>query len=461
MNEKSKKPLWSGRFEDAPDSLMVRFGASIQFDYRLFRQDIRVNIAWSRALKDIDMLTEEEFTEIEVGLKRVYEEMESGDFKREESLEDIHMAVEARLTDIIGEAGRKIHTGRSRNDQVATDLRLFVMEAVDIICERIRDVQLIIVRRAREHLRLIMPGYTHMQRAQPIRFSHYLLGLFWMLERDRERLSDCRKRADCLPLGSGALAGSAFPVHRQAIAEELGFTRITENSVDAVSDRDFAAELASTLSILLIHLSRYAEDFIIWSGVEFGFLELPEAYATGSSMMPQKKNPDSLELIRGKTGRVFGDLTALLTIQKGLPLTYAKDLQEDKEPLFDAVDTALDCITVFGRVLDGLVLKSEKMADMGDSLIYSTELADYLTRKGMPFREAHRLVGGIVRETVEKGLNLDELPMKVYKRHSELFEEDLYDFLNAKRSVNLKSIDGGTGLAAVEQQIRTAEAIIQ
>ena len=461
MKNDNKTPLWSGRFKDANDPLMVRFGASIGFDRRLFPQDIRVNRAWSLALKKAGILSESEYNIILEGLDRVRKEMESGSFEWDENLEDIHMAVESRLTEFIGDVGGKIHTGRSRNDQVVTDIHLYIMNEIDSLMKIISDVQAVILRRAKDHIDLIMPGYTHLQQAQPVRFSHYLLGLFWMLKRDRERLSHCREHADCLPLGSGAFAGSAFPIDRDLLAEELGFSKISENSIDAVSDRDVVIELLSSLSILMMHLSRYAEDIIIWSGVEFGFIELPDRYSTGSSMMPQKKNPDSLELIRGKTGRVYGDLIGLLTVMKGLPLTYSKDLQEDKEPLFDAVDSVRDCLVLFGRILDGFVLNEKRIENSMDSFLFATELADYLTHKGMPFRKAHRIVGMLVSTAKERGSKLEDLPLDVYRSQSELFEHDLYSFLNGKHAVELRNLEGGTSFNAVQRQIKKAGALLK
>ncbi|TET32110.1 MAG: argininosuccinate lyase [Planctomycetota bacterium] len=460
MDDKSKKkPLWGGRFAEGMDPLMVRFGASLPFDRQLYQEDIEVNIAWAHALRGIGIISEDELKDIENGLDRVRDEIESGSFDWDIKFEDVHTAIEARLTEFIGDAARKLHTGRSRNDQVATDFRLFVMKAIDGLSMEIRELQSAIIETARENMDIIMPGYTHLQRAQPVRFSHYIMALFWMLERDLGRLIGCRKRADSMPLGSGALAGSAFPVDREALADELGFSAVSDNSIDAVSDRDFATETAAALSILIAHLSRYAEDFIIWSSAEFGFIELPDAFSTGSSMMPQKKNPDSLELVRGRTGRVFGDLIALLTFQKGLPLTYQKDMQEDKEPLFDAIGALSDCLEIFAGVLDGLKLNPDRMAEMGDE-IFATDLADYLTRKGMPFREAHHVVGELVLHAEISGGKLSGLSLETYRKHSGLFEEDLFSLFDAAHSADLRAITGGTAKEAVEKQITAAEELL-
>ncbi|MHC4660994.1 MAG: argininosuccinate lyase [Planctomycetota bacterium] len=462
MGNEKNRPLWGGRFKENTDAAMVSFNASIGFDCRLFPQDIAVNRAWAKALKNVGVLVENELEEILKGLNRVEDEMAMGKFDPDEKLEDIHTAVESRLFEIVGETARKLHTGRSRNDQVATDFRLFVTAAADETTGKIRALQKAVVALAKKNIHIVMPGYTHMQRAQPVRFSHWVMALFWMLERDRERITGAGKRADIMPLGAGALAGSAFDIDRSALAKELGFSCVSDNSIDAVSDRDFATEFASALAILTTHLSRYAEDMIIWSTSEFGFIKLPDAFSTGSSMMPQKKNPDSLELIRGKSGRVFGDLTTLLAIQKGVPLTYAKDLQEDKEPVFDAFDSASACIVILAGVLESLKVNEQRIKENleADDSIFATDIADYLVRKDVPFREAHNIVGRLVAHAEEKEANLSGLPLKTYKKFSALFEKDVFAIFETGAGGDIRAIDGGTSLASVEKQIADAEKLL-
>lgn len=449
---------WGGRFAAVNDELMERFNASIRFDRRLLSADIEGNIAYARGLGRIGVLSEEECRSIVEGLEQVGQEFSEPDYPLPDSLEDIHMAVERRLTEIVGSIGGKIHTGRSRNDQVNLDERIYLRGEIAALRGRIAVLQGILIDSAEQYVDVVLPGYTHMQQAQPILFSHYALSLFWMLDRDGGRLADAWKRADYMPLGSGALAGSTFPIDRAFLRDELGFAAVTPNSLDAVSDRDFILETLSALAILMMHLSRFCEDLIVWSSAEFAFVELSDAFSTGSSMMPQKKNPDSLELIRGKTGRVYGDLMALLTTMKGAPLTYSKDMQEDKEPLFDALDTAAICLDVFGGAWAGMTLKSARMEAVVDSGALATDLADYLVRKGLPFREAHHVIGQLVRNALSADQALTELSLGDLQAASPHFAEDALGLLNVRASLALRNIEGGTGPEAVRDQLSLARA---
>ncbi len=449
---------WGGRFAAVNDELMERFNASIRFDRRLLSADIEGNIAYARGLGRIGVLSGEECRSIVEGLEQVGQEFSEPDYPLPDSLEDIHMAVERRLTEIVGSIGGKIHTGRSRNDQVNLDERIYLRGEIAALRGRIAVLQGILIDSAEQYVDVVLPGYTHMQQAQPILFSHYALSLFWMLDRDGGRLADAWKRADYMPLGSGALAGSTFPIDRAFLRDELGFAAVTPNSLDAVSDRDFILETLSALAILMMHLSRFCEDLIVWSSAEFAFVELSDAFSTGSSMMPQKKNPDSLELIRGKTGRVYGDLMALLTTMKGAPLTYSKDMQEDKEPLFDALDTAAICLDVFGGAWAGMTLKSARMEAVVDSGALATDLADYLVRKGLPFREAHHVIGQLVRNALSADQALTELSLGDLQAASPHFAEDALGLLNVRASLALRNIEGGTGPEAVRDQLALARA---
>ncbi len=460
MSAKDAKKAWDGRFSAATDELMERFNASIGFDRKLLEVDVAGSVVYARALHKAGVLDSSESECIIQGLHQVREEMARADCELGPDLEDIHLAVERRLTEIIGPLGGKLHTGRSRNDQVSLDERLYLRQAVIGLKDLIRGLQAVLLDVAEEHIEVVLPGYTHLQQAQPILFGHYALSLFWMLERDRGRLEDGWKRADFLPLGAGALAGSTFPLDREFLARELGFSRVTPNSLDAVSDRDFLLECLAALSILMMHLSRFCEDLILWSSAEFGFVELDDAFATGSSMMPQKKNPDSLELIRGKCGRVYGDLMSLLTTMKGIPHTYAKDMQEDKEPLFDALETTQICLQVFKGVWETLKLREQRMAQAIDGHALATDLADYLVRRGMAFREAHHLVGNLVRQTMDAGRALTALEPEELRRHSDLFGEDVVERLNVRRSLELRNIEGGTGPQAVRRQLQQARALL-
>lgn len=457
--KQAEKP-WGGRFAGATAELMERFNASIGFDHKLLQVDIAGSKVYARALVRANLLSQQEGAQILSGLDRVCQELSRPEHVFEARLEDIHMAVETRLIELIGPLGGKLHTGRSRNDQVNLDVRLFARSAVEATVGRVRHLQQVLVNSADAHIGTIMPGYTHLQQAQPILFAHYALSLFWALERDIGRLVDAAKRADFMPLGSGALAGSAFALDRHFMARELGFSDVTPNSLDAVSDRDFLLEMLAALSILLTHLSRYCEDLIIWSSAEFAFVELDDAYSTGSSMMPQKKNPDSLELVRGKTGRVFGDLVSLLTVMKGLGLSYGKDLQEDKEPVFDAFSTADDCLDVFASAWSTMTVNVERMAAAVDAGTLATELADFLVERGVPFREGHHVVGAVVRAAAESGRRLTDLSLADLQQHHEAFDSEILNRLEPRASLDRRNLPGGTGPKAVLAQLEQARGIL-
>jgi argininosuccinate lyase len=451
---------WGGRFAGATAELMERFNASIGFDHKLLEVDVTGSKVYARALVRAGLLTEQEGAQIVAGLDRVRDELSGPGHVFEAALEDIHMAVETRLTELIGSVGGKLHTGRSRNDQVNLDVRLYLRTAVAASLGRIRHLQQVLVHSAGQHLDTVMPGYTHLQQAQPILFAHYALSLFWALERDAGRLGDTARRADRMPLGSGALAGSAFELDREFMAHELGFSGVTPNSIDAVSDRDFLLEALAALSILMTHLSRYCEDLILWSSAEFAFVELDDAYATGSSMMPQKKNPDSLELVRGKTGRVYGDLVTLLTAMKGLGLTYGKDLQEDKEPVFDAFSTVDDCLDVFASAWDTMTVKVQRMEAAVDAGTLATELVDFLVERGVPFRQGHHVVGAIVRDALQAGRRLTDLSLADLRQHHEAFDEESLGRLHPRASLARRNLPGGTGPEAVAAQLEQARSIL-
>ena len=451
---------WGGRFQDGPDALMERFNASIGFDRRLLEVDIAGSKAYAKALHRTDLLDAAELAEITVGLEAVLQEFSAPDCLLPDALEDIHMAVEKRLTELIGPVGGKLHTGRSRNDQINLDERLYLRVSIEALQGRIRQLQGVLLASAEQHEAVVLPGYTHMQQAQPVLFAHYALSLFWMLERDWGRLADTWRRADYMPLGSGALAGSTFAIDRTFLARELGFSQVTPNSLDAVSDRDFLLETLASLSILMMHLSRFCEDLIVWSSAEFGFVELSDHFSTGSSMMPQKKNPDSLELVRGKTGRVYGSMVALLTTMKAVPLTYSKDMQEDKEPLFDALETVDICLEVFAGAWQGMQVRGEQMEKKVDPMALATDLADYLVRQGMPFRDAHRVVGNLVAGALADGRVLTDFNLAELQSHSEQFGEDALALLDVRHSLSLRNIEGGTGPQAVAEQLQKARRIL-
>jgi argininosuccinate lyase len=430
------KKLWGGRFTGAADPSFAKFNSSFAFDRRLFAADIRASIAHCNALRGARVLSAEEADKIVAALQAILDEATSRADYFDQTAEDIHSFVEARLVEMIGDAGRKLHTGRSRNDQVATDLRLWLREAIDQLSARAKQTQAAILDLAEKESETILPGYTHLQRAQPILFAHWCLAYFEMLVRDRERLAEVRKRVNVLPLGSAALAGTSFPIDREAVARELEFDGVTRNSVDAVSDRDFCVEFAGACSLIMVHLSRLAEEIILYTTAEFAFFELSDAVATGSSLMPQKKNPDSMELVRGKAGRVFGDLSALLTTLKGLPLAYNKDMQEDKEAVFDAYDTTAGSLEVSTIVLQNLSLNRERMrAAASKGMLNATELADYLVRKGVPFREAHETVGKAVLKALEKDVELGELTLDDLRGLSNKIENDVFECLNVEQTL--------------------------
>jgi len=450
--------LWGGRFRGDTDETMWRFNASIDVDRRLASADARASIAYARALGRVNVLTSDEVTTLVAGLERIRGEFESGAFRFLPGDEDIHTAVERRLGEIVGPLAGKLHTGRSRNDQVATDVRLLLMDSLDVLTERLRAVQRAIVARAKQHLDVLMPGYTHLQPAQPVRFSHWLMSYFWMLQRDCERCHDLGLRVSCCPLGAGALAGNAYSIDREALAQDLGFRTVSQNSMDAVSDRDMIIETLSWGAMLGLHLSRLAEDLILWSTREFGFVRLDERYTTGSSLMPQKRNPDSLELVRGKSGRLVGNLTRMMVVSKGLPSTYDKDLQEDKEPLFDTLDTLDALLTITAGIVETVQIRAEAMRKgLVDGLL-ATDLADYLVKTGVPFREAHELVGRAVLACEQRGIGLRDLPLSEYQEICPAFGPDLYDVLDYEASVEARDVTGGTSRSAVMAQIERALA---
>jgi argininosuccinate lyase len=448
--------LWGGRFSGETDAVMRRFNDSIGFDRRMYAVDIAGSIAYAGALAKAGLISEGERATLVVGLEQVLAEFDDETFEIMPGDEDIHTAVERRLSELVGAVAGKLHTGRSRNDQVATDWRLFLLGEIASLRTGLMDLQEAIVEQADAHLGVLMPGYTHLQRAQPILFSHWLMAFFWKLQRDRERLDDVARRARVCPLGAGALAGSPFEIDRQALGAALGFDAVTENSIDAVNDRDAMVEFLAWAALTQVHLSNLAEDLIIWASREFGFVEIDEAYATGSSLMPQKKNPDSLELLRGKSGRVIGHLTGLLTTLKGLPSAYNKDLQEDKEGLFDTIGTLRMELSVAAGVVRTLKVKAGRMEAALDDAMLATDLADYLVCRGVPFRESHRLVGRAVRQAEEKGVILKELELGEYQAIHPAFDADVYDVFDFMRSVNARAVEGGTAPSAVRVQIARA-----
>ena len=446
--------LWGGRFSGETDALMRQFNDSIYFDARLWEADLDGSAAYAKALSRAGVLTEEESDTLQDGLDEIRAEFAQKRFQFQPGDEDIHTAVERRLKELVGDLAGKLHTGRSRNDQVATDTRLWLKRKIEGLRQHLENLQQIIVSQAEAHLDVIMPGYTHLQQAQPVRFAHWLLSYGWMLQRDKERLDDLTRRVDVLPLGSGALSGTPYNIDREFLAQELGFAAISTNSMDAVGDRDYIVEFLSWAAITQMHLSRLAEDLIIYSSREFGFVQLDDAYSTGSSLMPQKKNPDSLELIRGKTGRVVGSLTGLLTTLKGQPSTYNKDSQEDKEPLFDTVDTLNMTLPIMAGVIKTLTVDPSRIYDSMDSAMLATELADYLVEKGMPFRQAHHLVGQIVQQAIAIDQPLNSFPLAAYRQFSELFDRDLHERLTFNYAADRRQSYGGTAKTAVEQQIK-------
>jgi argininosuccinate lyase len=457
------KNLWGGRFTGKTDERFTEFNRSFGFDRKLFEADVRASLAHCEGLRGAGVLTPAEAEQIKSGLETILKRAgQDARYFDELPSEDVHSFVEARLVQLVGDAGQKLHTGRSRNDQVATDLRLWLRDEIDRISEKARDAQTALLDLAEGHRAITLPGYTHMQRAQPVLWAHWCLAYFEMLARDCERLREARKRVNIMPLGSAALAGTSYKIDREAVARELGFDGVSRNSLDAVSDRDFCVEFAGACSLIMLHLSRLAEDIIVYATTEFGFLELSDAVATGSSLMPQKKNPDSMELVRGKAGRVFGHHAGLLAMLKGLPLAYNKDMQEDKEAVFDTAETTAASLEVTTTVLRNVRVREERAREAATrGCMNATELADYLSRKGVPFREAHELVGQLVLRAIEKNCELQDLPLAELRTFSALIEEDVYEALSLEQTLATKSQAGGTSPERVAEALEAARASLK
>lgn len=448
---------WGGRFSEPTDAFVARFTASVQFDQRLYRHDIQGSLAHASMLARQGVLSADDLRQIEQGLAEVQTAIESGNFEWSVALEDVHMNIEAALTDKIGIAGKKLHTGRSRNDQVATDIRLWLRDEIDLVGTELTRLQSGILGLAEQHADTIMPGFTHLQTAQPVTFGHHLMAWYEMLERDYGRLMDCRKRLNQSPLGAAALAGTTYPIDRHFTAEQLGFDHPTRNSLDSVSDRDFAIEFCAFASLLLTHLSRASEELVLWTSAQFDFINLPDRFCTGSSIMPQKKNPDVPELVRGKTGRVNGHLMALLTLMKSQPLAYNKDNQEDKEPLFDCVDTVKDCLRAFADMVPAIEAKPDNMREAARrGFATATDLADYLVRKGVPFRDAHEIVGKSVAYGIAENRDLAEMTLAELQQFSDIIADDVFEVLTLEGSVAARNHVGGTAPAQVRQAVQTA-----
>lgn len=450
--------LWKGRFSKAATSSADEFNASIEFDQRLYREDIAGSMAHAEMLGRQGIITEEEARLIIKTLGEILEDIESGKVEFTIESEDIHMNIESILTERIGDVGKKLHTARSRNDQIAVDIRLYLKKetaAIDKILEALLDA---LVKLAKEHTDTVMPGYTHLQRAQPVTLAYHLLAYYQMFSRDRERFADCLRRIDRLPLGSGALAGTTYDTDRDFLAEKLGFSSVLPNGMDAVADRDFAIEFINCCAITMMHLSRFCEELILWSSVEFSFIEIDDSFSTGSSIMPQKKNPDMAELIRGKTGRVYGDLMSLLTICKGLPLAYNKDLQEDKIPVFDALDTLKASISIFTEMILTMKIREENMEKAAKyGYMNATDAADYLVSKGLPFRDCHEIIGKIVLYCIGKGIAIEDMTMDEFKSFSDRFEDDIYDKISVRSCINAKKSKGSTSFDSVKEQLAEIE----
>jgi len=452
-----KPKLWGGRFEESTDSFVEAFTASVEFDQRLYRQDIAGSKAHASMLHQVGVLSESDMSAIHSGLEKIQTTIENGDFEWSVSREDVHMNIEAALTDLIGDAGKRLHTGRSRNDQVATDIRLYMRDACDQSMAEMTRLMEGILQLAENNTKTIMPGFTHLQTAQPVTFGHHLMAWFEMLYRDRERLLDTRRRLNRMPLGAAALAGTPYPIDRRITMDLLGFEEVCENSLDAVSDRDFAIEFCSATAICLMHLSRMSEELVLWTSAQFNFVMLPDRFCTGSSIMPQKKNPDVPELVRGKTGRCNGNLISLLTLMKGQPLAYNKDNQEDKEPLFDSVDTLLGCLRAFADMVPAIVPNKDAMLHAAKSgFSTATDLADYLVRKGLPFRDAHEVVGLAVRHGIENKLDLADMGFDTLRSFNESIEQDVFDVLTLEGSVNSRNHIGGTAPEQVSKAVDRA-----
>ena len=451
-------PLWTGRFKKTLDKKTNDFNSSIPFDCRMAQQDIKGSVAHATMLGKQGIIDVAESQKIVASLKEIAAELENGMLKIDMSAEDIHTFVEGELTKRIGDSGKRLHTARSRNDQVALDLRLYLLDECEKISDSLVAFVKIIAQKAKENYDAVMPGYTHLQRAQPVTFGHHLMAYASMMMRDLDRLADCKKRMAVSPLGSGALAGTTYPLDRELCAELLGLSGVSSNSLDGVSDRDYVLELLSTLSIIMVHLSRFAEEVIMWCSWEFKFIELDDAFSTGSSIMPQKKNPDIAELVRGKSGRVFGDLMTLLTVMKGIPLAYNKDMQEDKEAVFDAVDTVLMCVDTFAAMLEtATVLRDNMRNAAAKGFINATDCADYLVYKGLPFRDAYKAVGGLVATCIDKGQTLETLPIEEYKAVCDLFDTDVYEAIDLDNCVKKRTVKGGPSPECVMKEIEALE----
>lgn len=453
--------LWSGRFSKSTDPLVDDFNSSIRFDSRLYKHDILGSVAHAKMLGKCGIIPEDEASLICKTLLEILVDIENGKIEFDTEAEDIHMNIEKILTSRIGEAGKKLHTGRSRNDQVALDMRMYLKDENVRIREMITDLITVLINIAEQNLDVIMPGYTHLQRAQPVTFAHHLMAYAQMLLRDRERLSDCYARLNIMPLGSCALAGTTYSLDRRMTAIELGFDSITENSIDAVSDRDFVLEMAFCLSVLMMHLSRFSEEIILWCSQEFSFIELDDAFSTGSSIMPQKKNPDVAELVRGKTGRVYGNLMALLTVMKALPLAYNKDMQEDKEAVFDSIDTVKTCLPVFTRMIETMKINRDNMLNAARSgFTNATDIADYLVKKGVPFRDSHHITGKLVAYCIEHKKEISGLTMEEFKSFSPFFEDDIYEAITLEACVNGRKLTGGPARESVKASIAKVKKLL-
>lgn len=461
-DDKQASKLWGGRFTEATDAFVERFTASVEFDRRLYHHDINGSIAHARMLHKVGILDAQELQQILDGLESIRTDIKDDKFQWSVSLEDVHMNVEAALTSLIGDVGKKLHTGRSRNDQIATDLRLYVRDEIDQVADLISKLQLALINLAEREADTIMPGFTHLQTAQPVSFGHHMMAWQEMLERDYSRLLDCRKRVNLSPLGAAALAGTTYPIDREYTAELLGFDGPTRNSLDSVSDRDFAIELAACASMLMVHLSRFSEELVLWTSAQFNFIDLPDRFCTGSSIMPQKKNPDVPELVRGKTGRVHGHLVSLLTLMKSQPLAYNKDNQEDKEPVFDLLDTVKDCLYAYSEMMPALTCKRDLMYQAAkQGYATATDLADYLVNKGIPFRDAHEIVGKSVAFGIEQQKDLAELTLDELQCFSKLIEDDVFQVLELEGSINARNHIGGTAPEQVLAAIQAAKSTLK
>ncbi len=453
--------LWGGRFSKSTDALVDDFNSSIRFDSRMYAQDIRGSRAHAEMLGRQGIISKEDSELIVKTLGEIKKDIDDGKVEFKIDAEDIHMNIETILIERIGDVGKRLHTGRSRNDQVALDTRMYVRDELDEIKKDVETLKATLLDLAEEHLHTIMPGYTHLQKAQPVTLAHHLMAYYEMFNRDSSRLDNCRKRLNVMPLGSGALAGTTYPLDREFVADKLGFDSVSMNSLDGVSDRDFALELAFDLSVIMTHLSRFSEEIILWSSHEFGFIDLDDAYSTGSSIMPQKKNPDVAELARGKTGRVYGDLIGLLTVMKGIPLAYNKDMQEDKEQLFDAIDTVKMCLPVFERMIATMTVRKDRMlSGAKGGFTNATDVADYLVKKGLPFRDAHGVVGRMVAYCIEKNTVIDALSLEEFKSFSELFDDDIYDAISLETCVNQRELIGAPAPKTVKALIEKYKKLI-